>query len=682
MRGRIRGVFKAIAEAPFSGTGLGSTSAQLTVGSTIFRASFTTQVWTGKLEAFDAIAAANAAKNAQPEPAPLWLASFPQWDQRNIVTSRSMNTALPFTSFNNLSASQQADLTSVDVMDYIRGRQVGLEIDNPVGNNRGWRVRKSVLGSIVSSTPRHSKAPNFSYQVGPAAGGGSSYAAYVANNLSSRRAAVFVGANDGMFHAFDGNPIAAQGGGRELFAYVPRSTYPFLKELINPEYRHRYFVDGPVVEGDVYLGGAWKTVVIGSSGAGEAGLFALDVTAPEAFSSNNVLWDITPAEEPDLGKVMGSSYIGSVKWGLNGGKWVALVPNGYQSTNNHAVLLVIDIQTGQTLRKIDTCNLNNGTPFGGAAQGGRCNATALNGLASVTPIFDSHRNIVGAYAGDYQGNLWKFDLSSGTAANWRIDTEDPNDGTGNTPIPLFTAEDQQNKPQPLTAAPRASTHPFGGSYVIIGTGKFFEYPDPTNTDEQSIYGLWVRPGDKAPIRKQDLQKFDWSESNGVRTLTNTGGFDWKTKRGWSVDLVVNNQKTGERVIADPSVERGVLTVASFQPSMTADPCTGGGTSFLYAIPMDAAIGPITGVKINGVIGAIMDIETPPPPMQLSNSLSSAETGQALQNPRFTRRGDGTYSVNAPDLTCGKMLSQINVQTGYVPQQCQGVFPIRAWRPVR
>ena len=170
-------------------------------------------------------------------------------------------------------------------MDYVHGRQVGLEINNPVGNTKGWRVRRTVLGSIVSSTPRHSKAPNFSYQVNPAAGGGSSYAAYVANNASSRRAAVFVGANDGMLHAFDANPSANQGGGRELFAYVPRSTYPYLKELINPEYRHRYFVDGPVVEGDVYLNGAWKTVMMGSSGAGPAGLFALDVTAPEAFSS-------------------------------------------------------------------------------------------------------------------------------------------------------------------------------------------------------------------------------------------------------------------------------------------------------------------------------------------------------------------------------------------------------------
>ena len=139
-------------------------------------------------------------------------------------------------------------------MDYVRGRQVGLEVNNldNNGQTKGWRVRSTVLGTIVSSTPRHSKAPNFSYQVNPAAGGGASYAAYVANNANNRRAAVFVGANAGMFHAFDANPNVNQNGGRELFAYVPRSTYPYLSELTNPEYTHRYFVDGPVVEGDVY----------------------------------------------------------------------------------------------------------------------------------------------------------------------------------------------------------------------------------------------------------------------------------------------------------------------------------------------------------------------------------------------------------------------------------------------
>ena len=80
MRGRIRGVFRAIAEQSFSGTGLGSTSAQLTVGTILYRASFRTQVWTGSLQAYDAIAMANAARNALPEPLPLWSANFPQWN--------------------------------------------------------------------------------------------------------------------------------------------------------------------------------------------------------------------------------------------------------------------------------------------------------------------------------------------------------------------------------------------------------------------------------------------------------------------------------------------------------------------------------------------------------------------------------------------------------------------------
>ena len=40
---------------------------------------------------------------------------------------------------------------------------------------------------------------------------------------------------------------------------------------------------------------------------------------------------------------------------------------------------------------------------------------------------------------------------------------------------------------------------------MFGTGKFFEYPDQTDTEVQSIYGLWVRPGDKAPIMKAELQ---------------------------------------------------------------------------------------------------------------------------------------------------------------------------------
>ena len=692
MRGRIRGVFRAIAQQAFSGTGLGSTSAQLTAGSTLFRASFTTQIWTGDLKAYDALAMANAAKNQQPEPAPLWNASFPAWNTRNIVTSTGMNAAIPFTSFNNLTAAQQADLTSVDVMDYIRGKQIGLEANNPDPNNNnqtlGFRARSTLLGSIVSSSPLYSRAPNFGYQLNPAAGGGASYAQFVANSQANRRPAVYVGANDGMFHTFDANPDPNQGGGQELFAYVPRSVYPILTALTDVDYSHLYYVDGPIVEGDVYLNGNWKTVVVGSTGAGPAGLFALDVTVPNQFDQSKVLWDITPAEEPDLGKVLGYGYVGSVKYNQNGGKWVAIVPNGYASANNRAVLLVIDMETGQTLKKIDTCKKNNGVPFSNVEQGGRCDPNQTNGLANASVIYDANRNVVGVLSGDYQGNVWKFDLSSSDPNNWKVETEDPIDPSGNTPAPLFSAVNTSNQRQPVTAAPRASTHPFGGTYVVFGTGKFFEYPDQTSTDVQSIYGIWIKPGDKAPILKTNLQALGLNETtqNNVvtRTLTGTAGFSWRTKRGWYVDLVANNQNpAGERVIADPVIERGVLAITSFQPTSAGDPCAGGGTSYFYSIPMDASLYGVSSTRINGVVSSItrLVVEAPNPGQRATN-LNRADTDASLQAQDEVRNADGSVTLSNRVLECVKLYNQVNVQTGFLPSVCGYAPPIRTWRPIR
>ncbi|HQR77211.1 MAG TPA: PilC/PilY family type IV pilus protein, partial [Burkholderiaceae bacterium] len=559
MRNSIKGVFRAIAEQAYSGTGLASTSAQLTAGSTLYRASFTTQKWTGRLEAFDALDLANAAANQQPEPAPLWTASFPAWDQRQIYTSTA-NVAggLAFDNFANLTAAQQAELGSEDVMDYVRGRQDGLELSKPIGfplKTNGWRDRETLLGTIVSSTPLYSKAPNFAYQMKPAAGGGATYAQYVADNKAGRRAAVYVGANAGMFHAFDGNPDKAQGGGKELFAYVPRSAYRYMKELTEGDYTHRYFVDGPVVEGDVYLGGSWKTVVMGSGGAGEPGLFMLDVTKPEQFGANKVMWDITAMDEPDMGRVRGAGYIGSVKYNA-GGKWVALVPNGYESASNRAVLLVIDVETGQTLKKFDTCKKFDGSDIGAVAQGGRCDGSKANrnGLGSVSVVFDANRNVVAAYSGDYQGNLWKFDFSSSDPSKWKIATLDPDDGSNNTPAPLFVAKNSANVRQPISAAPRATVHPLGGFHVIFGTGKFFEYDDQTNLDIQSIYGLWDKPGNTSPIDKASTYGLELSQATDAnnivqRTLGGLANFSWQTHKGWYFDLVAKNEPaTGERVV--------------------------------------------------------------------------------------------------------------------------------------
>ena len=90
---------------------------------------------------------------------------------------------------------------------------------------------------------------------------------FLQSKKTMRKEIAMFGSNDGMFHVLDAR-VGVATSGREIFAYVPRSLYPTLKELTAPAYIHRYFVDGPVVEGDVWNGTAWKTIAIGIRAAG------------------------------------------------------------------------------------------------------------------------------------------------------------------------------------------------------------------------------------------------------------------------------------------------------------------------------------------------------------------------------------------------------------------------------
>src|SRR5690606_40054991 len=59
-------------------------------------------------------------------------------------------------------------------------------------------------------------------------------------SLSGRPGVVYVGANDGMLHAFNADT------GKEMWAYVPSMVLPHMKLLADSDYanRHRFFVDG------------------------------------------------------------------------------------------------------------------------------------------------------------------------------------------------------------------------------------------------------------------------------------------------------------------------------------------------------------------------------------------------------------------------------------------------------
>src|SRR5690606_42115314 len=82
------------------------------------------------------------------------------------------------------------------------------------------------------------------------------------NKYLNRRQVAYVGANDGMLHAFNmgvydemSQSFSANGHtlGSELWAYVPYNLLPHLQWLTRPEYEHVYYVDSSVKAYDVNI---------------------------------------------------------------------------------------------------------------------------------------------------------------------------------------------------------------------------------------------------------------------------------------------------------------------------------------------------------------------------------------------------------------------------------------------
>ncbi len=194
------------------------------------------------------------------------------------------------------------------------------------GSERRWQPvpqAHDALGDIVNSSPVFIGKPPFSYQ-------DSTYIAF-RDKWKDRKEVVYVGANDGMLHAFDGSS------GIELFAYIPSMVFPNLVELTKPSYAHRYFVDGTPSMGDVQFksDSTWHTMLIGGLNKGGQGVYALDVTDPSTFTegkaSSIVRWEFTDTDDADLGYTYSKPAIVKVRT-LTGSKWVAAFGNGYNST--------------------------------------------------------------------------------------------------------------------------------------------------------------------------------------------------------------------------------------------------------------------------------------------------------------------------------------------------------------
>jgi type IV pilus assembly protein PilY1 len=458
----------------------------------------------------------------------------------------------------------------------------------------GLRARpKTKLGAILNSTPWYIGRPSAGYTDSQYGGG---YASYRNNNTTTN--AVFVAANDGMLHAFNGAT------GDELFAYIPRTMYPKLSGITDKDFAlnsgtDNVNMDGSIMVADMKPTGNWRSYLFGSFGRGAKGVYALDVTSPHTVAENStstlVKWEFSSAQDPDIGHIVGrtnprnngqpqqTGYMAN-------GKWAAIYGNGYNSVSGKAHLFIFFADgPGNTTTTWTPFTHYVKIPTGASGDG------PDNGLASPTAVdTDNDGDIDVIYAGDLKGNIWKFDVSSTDPANWKLATTDD--------TPLYQAKTTLTGSttvvaQPITTAIQPFPHPSGGYLLLAGTGKMLESTDYPMASPfvNSIYGIHDRPGTTTTITvgRTSLteQTLSFSATSGYRYLSNNK-VDYLTKRGWFIDLPVSS----ETIPFNPLFEDiNRVNLKSIAPNADSDGCKRESTGF------DMTFNPITGNPIPGLL---------------------------------------------------------------------------------
>jgi type IV pilus assembly protein PilY1 len=588
----------------------GASSTSLSTSTHLYRASYQPTDWSGDILQYRLDANGNAQANAS--------LSFRNQLNLRSAASRSIyaNTdpdsvdgSLRSFSWNNL-ATQQQDLLNrtpgTQRQDNLGERRVAWLRGERSDEGGIFRARNHLLGDIIYSSPVVVGPPSAVTYYLEKASGATGYDAFRQTH-AERESRLYVGANDGMLHAFDET-------GRERWAFLPASVFGQLNYLPDSNYAarseeentnslHRFYVDGSAVTRDAYFGGSWHTVLVMAPGRGGRGLFALDITNPDA---PRLLWEHATTRRSENGKQVEFGYLlDRPLITLFDGVPYVLTGNGYDTGQGYS--LSIRLEDGRI------------SAASQSASGDGEVGSQVSWTRAASPGELAQR-----YYGSLQGQLYRQ--------------------TGIDSSASLLSAIPASRNQPLSAPGEVTQHPRGGQLVIAGTGKYFEGGDKEGAGgPQSLYGLWDQTdylahvdGAGAPAalnRLTDLQAQSLSEetvnhsggSSTVRQLSSTRvAWDSSGKRGvgtrgWYFDL-----EDGERVLDQPFMLGDVLFVTVGQPN--ADPCSAGITYWLLAV--DPESGGALDFNVFDLIG--------------DGSFSEAASGIRIDGP-VTRIGDNLYT---------------------------------------
>ena len=497
-------------------------------------------------------------------------------------------------------------------------------------------VRPWVMGDILHSKPNVVNYSQYDFNV-----------ATNEANCSINKNTIYVGANDGMLHAF------RDCDGQERWAFIPPEILPQIKNVRDDQ--HHPFVDGSPVsytydadrDGNIETGDGDKVILLFGMRRGGNAYYALDVTDPD---SPKYLWKID-GSHPDfseLGQTWSTPNFGLVKNSSGNIILAAFVGAGYDNLNedgrfgntqgftNTDVPFRTDDAGHVTSTATVTPTKDGATPVTNNPKGRGIYAfeVATIGSGGVPTIASSATKVWGftygetsdtynskrltysfptditvldtdydgfadrLYAGDTGGQMWRFSqygaggdflrpYSNPVITNWIgkkiFSVNEDGDGT---------------KGRKIFYRPSVTLQVGGTINLYFGTG---DRAHPLNKDVvDRMYGIF----DRAQVTKEEidadnivdvtdnlLQEESTSAADLESLLTSleTGallsGEAVSGNFGWQISLDETNHD-GEKVLAPALTFNKVAYYSTYAPgALNMDPCISGnlGISRLYAV---------------------------------------------------------------------------------------------------
>jgi type IV pilus assembly protein PilY1 len=254
-------------------------------------------------------------------------------------------------------------------------------------------------------------------------------------------------------------------------------------DLSSPQYGHNFFVDATPGTGDLFYKGLWHTWLVGGIGVGGADIYALDVTDPSTTTFNEgsaatvVIGDwnastISCSGNSTCGTNLGNTFGTPQIRRFHNGMWGVIFGNGFGSSSGDAGIYVMTVNQTSGATTFYYLSTSTGS------------SSSPNGIAYVTAAdLDGDHITDYVYAGDLQGNLWRFDLTSATPASWAVSTG-----------PLFKTQTGQPITQPVVLAGATVVGTAPALIVSFGTGQRTQLTNTSATTyataTQSLYGVW------------------------------------------------------------------------------------------------------------------------------------------------------------------------------------------------